>query len=83
MADNQKRNDRVLAEGEVTGHAHIALDSTVEIFGEGIEREMVAPNGTEITHEEHGPLTIPAGEWDISRQREIDPDDEEARYVAD
>ena len=79
----EKRNDRVLAEGEATGHAHVATSNDVEIFGNDIEREMNAPNGTDVVHEEHKTMPIPAGTYDITRQREIDPDDEEARYVAD
>ena len=82
----KKRNDRVLAEGEATGHAHVAMSDDVEVFGknlESMEREMVAPNGTDITHEEHGTITIPPGDYEITIQREIDPDSEEVRMVRD
>jgi hypothetical protein len=72
-----------LAEGEVTGHAHVAVADDAFVIGDGIERELRAPNGTPVTHEEHGTFTLPPGDFNISRQREIDPDGEEARAVRD
>jgi len=79
----QRRRDKNLAEGEVTGHAHrVAADDAV-VYGEGTERELHAPNGTSITHEEHKTEVLPPGKYDISRQREINPDTEEARAVKD
>jgi hypothetical protein len=47
------RIDKNLAEGEVTGHAHVATADDAIVFGEGIERELEAPNGTGIEHQEH------------------------------
>ena len=73
----------VLAEGEVTGHAH-RLDSTekaavlgnsaglfLRVFGEEVT----------VTHEEHGPVTIPQGEYLVRIQREYHP--AEIRRVID
>jgi hypothetical protein len=65
---------RVLVEGEVTGHAH-------RLVGEGtllhsastdvlyLECEVPA----EITHEEHQTITLPAGLYRVTRQREYTP----------
>lgn len=78
----EKRIDNCLAEGEVTGHAH-RVGTTAEVWGDGIERRLVAPRGTDVSHEEHKTITLPPGEYDITRQRELDPDTEEARAVAD
>jgi hypothetical protein len=78
-----KRNDRCLAEGEVTGHSHCCLADDVEVFGQGTERRLSAPSGTAVRHEEHKQITLPPGEYNITRQREIDPDTEESRAVAD
>ena len=77
------RNDKCLAEGEVTGHAHRVTGEDVAVYGEDVDRELHAPNGADVTHEEHKRIELPAGEYDITRQREIDPDTEEARVVAD
>lgn len=77
------REDRVLAEGEVTGHAHVAVAENVKLFGTDVKREMSAPTGTDIVHEEHKRMPIPAGDFEIDRQQEIDPDEQEARTVRD
>jgi len=79
----KKRIDKCLAEGEVTGHFHVAVAKDVEVFGEGIDRELNAPTGTDIVHEEHKTITLPPGQFTIKRQREIDPEDAEIRFVKD
>ena len=79
----KKRKDKNLAEGEVTGHAHRVVAADAEVFGESDERLLKAPNGTGVSHEEHATVTLPPGDYEISKQREIDPDTEEVRQVAD
>jgi hypothetical protein len=81
MAKSKKH--KCLAEGEVTGHAHRVAARNAWVVGDGEERLLTAPNGTDVTHEEHKTVTIPPGDYQITRQREIDPDTEEARVVAD
>ena len=76
-----KRNDRVLAEGEATGHFH-KLDR-----GDVYEKEGVlyfrVDEGTEtrLDHPEHGTMTFTPGEYKVVRQREYAPSGE--RDVAD
>lgn len=78
------RTDKVLAEGEVTGHFHRATAKTASVFDtEGGGRVLVAPRGTRIVHEEHKPVTVPAGEYDREIVREFDPFAEEVRAVRD
>jgi len=72
-----------LAEGEVTGHSHVAVAEDAWVDGDSERRQLSAPSGTDISHEEHRTFTLPPGEYNISRQREIDPDTEEARAVMD
>jgi len=79
---SQKRHKR-LAEGEVTGHAHVATARDAWVEGDGDVRTLSAPSGTPIEHEEHKRFELPRGSYDITRQREIDPDTDEARSVAD
>lgn len=79
----KKRKDRVLMSGEITGHHHTAVAKDAEVYGDGDERELVTPTGTAVIHEEHGTQTLPPGQYRISRQREIDPDNDEARAVRD
>lgn len=87
----------VLAEGEATGHAHVVhepvslavLDApqpaTVEI--ELIERDgemyLRTSGPTEVTHEEHKPISLPAGNWRVRKVREYDHLEEEAHEVWD
>lgn len=73
----------VLAEGEVTGHAHRverAADARVLSTGSGRYLEVLA-NETTIVHEEHGPITLPKGIYEIRIQREYSP--QEIRRVVD
>jgi hypothetical protein len=74
---------RVLAEGEATGHKHLAEAPDVKLFLHQGTLYMSAPQGTTIVHEEHGPLIIPPGEYEIGIVREYDHFAEEARYVVD
>jgi len=73
-----KKKNRVVMEGEVTGHAHVVDECAFVKDG-----KVVAEKDTKITHEEHKTISLPANKYTISRQREIDPDTEEAREVAD
>ena len=78
---SQKRP--VLAEGEVTGHAHRLEDpSSGQVFsiGTSLYLEVVADTAT-IVHEEHGPVTLPRGSYAVRIQREYSP--EEIRRVVD
>lgn len=76
----------VLAEGEATGHAHVVTEvepGTVDL----IERDGVlylrttAP--TEVRHDEHAPVSLPAGSYRVRQVREYDHLAEEARAVLD
>lgn len=79
----KKRKDKNLAEGEVTGHAHRCLgDCAVYDLPNG-SRLLDAPDGVEVTHEEHKTIVLPAGRYNAIIAREVDPFDEEVRAVAD
>jgi len=85
----------ILAHGEVTGHHHVlqaedpadwwkegeiptTLDKPAALIGEIF---VSAPKGAVITHDEHGTIPVPPGNYRISRQREYHP--EAIRNVAD
>ena len=74
----------VLAEGEVTGHAHrLKGGSTAQVLGNAsgmLFLEVSGENAT-IEHEEHGPVTVPAGMYAVRIQREYHP--KEIRRVVD
>ncbi len=59
-SEEEKRG--VVQLGESTGHAHVIDDMTgVEIFSDWRERFLKAEQAFTIRHEEHKPLTLPAG----------------------
>lgn len=74
----------VMAYGEVTGHAH-ALESVhdIELYekdGRTFVR-VINNEGTPLTHEEHGSIMLPRGDYERVIQREYSP--EEIRSVQD
>jgi len=84
LAPDQHKN--TLAVGEVTGHAHRVLGK-VDIFRQGNTLTgdvfMSVPKRIAIQHEEHKPIALPKGLYQISRVREYDHFAEEVRRVAD
>ena len=68
----------VLAEGEVTGHAHRLIGDVAQWTGSGGKRYVLVREGVTITHEEHDPVPSPVApglyeviqqqEWDLSKQ---------------
>ena len=72
----------ILAEGEATGHAHVAIGDGVEMYEDdkGV-LWLSAPHGGEIVHEEHDKIDLAPGSYRITHQREYSP--EEIRRVAD
>lgn len=84
----RKLDTNVVAEGEVTNHAHRATGEGVALYdledGTG-EKFIEAPNGFTLTHEEHHALTIPASETGYITRivKEFDPIQDAVRNVAD
>lgn len=76
------KKGKTLAEGEHTGHSHVA-EAEVELFEKDGVLYMSAPNGTTVRHEEHKPVNVPAGVYEIGIVQEYDHFKEEARNVAD
>jgi hypothetical protein len=81
------RNRIVLAEGEVTGHAHCVLDDAAALFAPADLDEMadrflrVEAESVEVVHEEHGTNVLERGDWAVRIKREYAP--EVPRQVAD
>lgn len=73
----------VLAEGEVTGHAH-AIHRGAVMFraDEGMGTYLqVAEGGADVVHEEHATISLPAGLYEVTIQSQYEP--EAIRNVAD
>lgn len=77
------RPSRVLAEGEVTGHAH-RIEGDAELFELGDRLFMRVLSGNcRVVHEEHNAQEIPPGEYEIEKVREYNPFTEAVQNVAD
>jgi hypothetical protein len=78
------RPDGAAAYGEVTGHSHslsVASRDFAEVFevGEGLyvrvsDSGEVGIGGATFVHEEHGPITLPTGNYRVTIQREYSPE---------
>lgn len=75
-----KHQSDVLVEGEVTGHAHRLTAGQIWQTREGVLYLRVVV-GSQIVHEEHAPLELEPGYWQVIRQREYRP--EAIRWVRD
>jgi hypothetical protein len=74
----------VLAYGEVTGHAHAFYDKGASLY-QGAQpktRHLKLVKTVALRHEEHSPIEIPPGIYDLPVQTEWS-DDLEPRRVAD
>lgn len=75
-APRDRLNRMVLAVGEATGHAHV-------VTGEGVttlcrpdlpdELYMLVEGYGRLVHDEHGPIGLPKGAYQVLRQREYFP----------
>jgi hypothetical protein len=74
----------ILAQGEATGHAH-AIDSTLaDLFEARNGTLYLRTKGTcHLTHQEHAPIKLDKGFYEVRRQREYDPYRYDQRPVND
>jgi hypothetical protein len=75
--------NKVLAEGEVTGHCH-KIDENTDVFvDEQGNIYMETKQDSVLKHDTHGPLTIPKGRYEVKIVQEHDPFEDAARKVRD
>ena len=73
-----------LANGEHTGHHHTVTVGDAELYEhEGTLFLRVTSEEAVLTHQEHGPVTLPAGDYKVGIVQEYDHFAEEARDVRD
>ena len=73
----------VLAEGEHTGHAHVVEDSEAELIQLGERMLLRLGRQAVVTHQEHNPITLEPGLYEIGRVQEYDYFSKMARAVRD
>jgi hypothetical protein len=73
----------ILARGEATGHHHSVPAIDAELFScpDGLILHCIAE--VQIEHQEHQPITLPIGDYQIIPVQEYDHFKEEARRVVD
>ena len=71
----------ILALGETTGHCHSVDSDSADWWKDGDDQFLDVPASAIVTHQEHGPIALPAGKYRVTRQREYSP--EAIRNVAD
>jgi hypothetical protein len=74
-AQLRRSHNAVLAEGEMTGHAHRLLEPTHgEVFtADGQMYLNVIEDQATIVHDEHHPVAVPRGAYAVRIQREYTP----------
>lgn len=77
------RKRLVLAEGEHTGHSHVIEDDDAELIRIGERMVLKLTKPATVVHEEHKPITLAPGVWEIGRVQEYDWFSKMQRQVMD
>lgn len=67
---NKTRKRLVLAHGE-SGHSHVIEDDEVELIQIGERMLLNLTKAATVTHEEHRPIKLSPGIWEIGRVKEF------------
>lgn len=69
-----ERDRLILARGEATGHHHSIISKGAVMYALGKNlRAMRVQEPVELVHQEHLPIELPAGSYQIIKQREYTP----------
>lgn len=68
----RKNGAIIIAEGEATGHAHRIFDVEAMFFEKDGKFYLKNEKSVTVKHEEHNPITIDPGIWEIGQVREKD-----------
>lgn len=66
------KNKMILAEGEVTGHFHGIEESESELIQIKERIFLLLKKVATLKHQEHGPITLEPGIWEVGRVQEFD-----------
>lgn len=68
----KERKTKVILGSAVTGHAHTLTNGTVyETDNPGRFYLNITEEDARVVHEEHGPIPLEMGWWEVRRQREV------------
>jgi hypothetical protein len=83
----RERGRLVLALGEATGHAHVVESESAELVSADDARELYllvhGPEPATLEHDEHDPIPLEPGVYQVVRQREYEPTLQGSRLVFD
>ena len=80
----KKLDHLTLAYGEATGHHHTVTVGDADLYEDNGKLYLhVKSDECTVTHQEHNPITVPKGDWEIGIVQEYDHFAEEARRVQD
>ena len=91
VVSEETADRHLLAEGEATGHAHVVVGNELRLaewsrrrrWGPSEQRRYLVVEGeATLVHEEHLPLVVAAGVYEVRRQREYRRPDRSS-WVAD
>jgi hypothetical protein len=68
----RKVKDNVIAKGETTGHSHRVIGAKV-FRSNNLQLLVEVPESATLVHEEHAPIQIDKGVYEVIRQREYNP----------
>ncbi|MFX0023558.1 MAG: hypothetical protein ACFE9S_14625 [Candidatus Hermodarchaeota archaeon] len=66
----KKKPDKVVAEGEETGHAHVLVNGALFELLNSEKLYLKSEQSTRIIHDEHLPIKLESGNYQVIRQRE-------------
>ncbi len=82
--NGKKLDHKMIALGEATGHHHSATADSASLWElDGGLMVLDAPDGTDVTHQEHNTISLPPGQYDRHIVVEYDHFAEESREVRD
>ncbi|OLS13697.1 MAG: hypothetical protein RBG13Loki_2697 [Promethearchaeota archaeon CR_4] len=70
----KKSESNVVLKGEVTGHAHCIMGGEIFVFNATDTMYVRAREDTTLVHDEHAPIKLEPGKYQVIRQREFDPE---------
>ncbi len=80
--DARRTKDNIVRRGEATGHAHVVEGTDFALYdlGNRILARIISGD-CRIVHEEHGPIELPPGDYEMTPVYEYE--DEQSRAVRD
>jgi len=82
----RKLDTDIIVRGEATGHAHCLVNGDIYVAvieAIGPINFIKAKKGAKIVHEEHDTIELEPGIYEVTRQREYDPNAPENPWVED